>query len=79
MTTQVKIPGSFTAIVEYGRITRYVFVPHASHAGYFGPAFEIIENDDDNFELSEREFFDMVSSSLMSTDQTAFFSCEWSE
>jgi hypothetical protein len=45
--TEVKIPGEFFARYEDGKITKLTFMPHASNAGYFGPAAVVLDGDAD--------------------------------
>lgn len=45
--TIVDIPGQVYAVYRDGRIVKVVFTPHASAAGYFGPAATVDEGDED--------------------------------
>ncbi len=75
---QVLIPGEMVATVKYGKV-EFTFIPLASHAGYFGEEFIIIENEDDK-ELSRDDFWPMVSNALVGTSrETAHFICGWEE
>ena len=75
---QVLIPGEMTATVRNGKV-EFTFMPAASHAGYFGEEFIIIENEDDK-ELSRDDFWPMVSNALVLTSQqTTHFICGWEE
>ena len=75
MTTRVQIPGDLIATIENGRITGYTFSPAAAYAGYFLPGENVIEGD----EISSQDFWDLVPSTLTSTQdkKSSFFSAEW--
>lgn len=75
---KVQIPGEMIATVKNGKV-EFTFMPLASHAGYFGEEFHIIENDE-NVEMSRDEFWPMVSDALVGTSrETAHFICGWEE
>jgi hypothetical protein len=44
---EMTIPGTFTATYAAGTITRMTFTPLASFAGYFGPAAEVVDGNED--------------------------------
>jgi hypothetical protein len=74
MNSTINIPGRLSAKIENGRITGYVFMIAANDAGYFGPAFNLIEGD----ELTDDQMSDAISDTLMISGdkQSAFITVE---
>lgn len=73
--TEVQIPGTMIARVQYGQVTGFDFSPSASYAGYFGPEINIIDGPD----IPAEDFWDMVSKKLAITSdqQTSVFVATW--
>jgi hypothetical protein len=69
---KVEIPGSMRAVVEHGKITKFVFIPHAADAGYFGDPIYV-----DSDALNSDTFFDIVSETLQHGEDASRFICEW--
>ena len=58
MTALIGIPGRVAAYIVEGQVTEINFTPHASGAGYFGPAAvvdELSDEDEDHFDLENTE------------------------
>jgi hypothetical protein len=59
ITAHVSVPGDMRAIVVDGRVVRWVWMPAASNAGYFGPAVTTMHayyDDDTRDQLTDTEF-----------------------
>lgn len=70
--TTVHIPGTVIATYKDGRITKMVFLPSGSCAGYFGPSAEVLDGDDDlDVESVDGPFWRAV--------QAMDFTIEWEE
>lgn len=78
--TVVHIPGAFYAHYEDGRITRLVFMPHASDAGYAGPPATVWDGDT-SLDVVEVEgpFWRAMQAALGSPDPAEHVAIEWEE
>jgi hypothetical protein len=83
-TTTVTIPGALYATYTDGEITGWTFTPHASGAGYFGPAatvWDYDDSDDDDgagldVESVDGPFWQAVQRTLAESNP---FTVEWQE
>lgn len=74
----VDIPGSFHAIYEDGVIVRWVFMPAASYAGYFGPS-ATVEGDSDLETGLGGPFWEAVRTALGASADGSAITVQWRE
>jgi hypothetical protein len=84
--TIVDIPGEFSAHYKNGAIIGFTFIPHASNAGYFGPAARVSEGDAElDVEETDGPFWRALQAKLANDELIpeglagTHFACEWQE
>lgn len=77
LTTErrVWVPGQLFATFRDGEIVEWVFTPHASDAGYFGPAADVVDGQPLDVESTSGPFWRAVQDNL----DTNPFPVRWSE